>query len=53
MTKKQRKIEILESMIKEYELLARYNTSPEDYERYTLLVEICEKVKAKEEAKNA
>ena len=53
MTKRQRKIEILEAMIKEYELLARYNTSKGDYERYTVLVEICNEVKAKEEAEDA
>ena len=48
-----RKIEILEDMIKEYELLARYNTSKGDYERYTVLIEICKEVKEKEVKKDA
>ena len=45
MTKKE--IKILEEMIKEYELLAKYNGG-RDYERYSLLLKICREVKAKE-----
>ncbi len=44
MTKRQ--IKILEEMIKEYELLAKYNGG-KDYEKYSLLVDICKEVKAK------
>lgn len=44
MTKKQ--LQILNEMIKEYELLAKYNGG-KDYEKYSLLCEICKEVKAK------
>lgn len=47
MTKRQMKI--LEEMIKEYELLAKYNGG-KDYEKYSLLVDICKEVKVKEES---
>lgn len=40
-----RQIEILNDMIKEYELLARYNTGKRDHERYSLLCDICKEVK--------
>jgi hypothetical protein len=42
-----REIKILEEMIKEYELLAKYNGG-RDYERYSLLLKICREAKAKE-----
>lgn len=42
-------MQILTDMIKEYELLAKYNGG-RDYQRYTVLCEICKELKAKEAA---
>lgn len=43
---------ILDDMIKEYELLAKYNGG-KDYERYSVLCDICKELKEKEELKHA
>lgn len=40
---------ILKDMIKEYELLAKYNGG-RDYERYSVLCDICKELKEKEAA---
>ena len=41
---------ILEDMIKEYELLAKYNGG-RDYQRYSVLLDICKELKEKEQRK--
>ena len=42
---------ILEDMIKEYELRAKYNGG-RDYQRYSVLLDICKELKEKEERRS-
>ena len=42
-------MKILEDMVKEYELLAKYNGG-RDYKRYSVLYDICRELKEKEAA---